>query len=98
MLTALTRKPGPELALCELEFLSRSPIDIAKALAQSIKAVDPLHIDISAFVALADSLKYPVPAFVFGYVTHAIGYAFMWSALTSLLFLGAALALKLERK
>jgi len=37
-------------------------------------------------------------AFVFGYVTHAIGYAFMWSALTSLLFLGAALALKLERK
>jgi MFS family permease len=37
-------------------------------------------------------------AFIFGYVTHAIGYAFMWSALTSLLFLGAALALKLERK
>src|SRR5438270_130448 len=37
-------------------------------------------------------------AFVFGYVTHAIGYAFMWSALTSLLLLGAALALKLERK
>jgi MFS family permease len=37
-------------------------------------------------------------AFVFGYVTHAVGYAFMWAALTSLLFLGAALALKLERK
>lgn len=43
---------------------------IAKALAQAIKAVDPLHIDISAFVAQADTLKYAVSAFVFGYVTH----------------------------
>lgn len=37
-------------------------------------------------------------AFVFGYVTHAVGYAFMWTALTALLFLGASLALKLEGK
>jgi MFS family permease len=37
-------------------------------------------------------------AFVFGYVAHAIGYAFMWTGLTSLLFLGSALALKLEGK
>ncbi len=35
-------------------------------------------------------------AFVFGYVAHAVGYAFMWCALTSLLFLGSTLALKLE--
>lgn len=37
-------------------------------------------------------------AFVFGYVTHAIGYAFMWTALTALLVLGSTLALKLEGK
>jgi MFS family permease len=37
-------------------------------------------------------------AFVFGYVTQAIGYAFMWTLLTWLLFLGGSLALKLEAK
>ncbi len=37
-------------------------------------------------------------AFVFGYVTHAVGYAFMWMLLTSLLFFGASLALKLDEK
>ncbi|MEK7701292.1 MAG: MFS transporter [candidate division NC10 bacterium] len=35
-------------------------------------------------------------SFVFGWVAHAVGYAFMWSALTSLLFLGATLSLRLE--
>jgi MFS family permease len=35
-------------------------------------------------------------AFLFGYVAHAVGYTFMWWALTSLLFLGSTLALKLE--
>jgi MFS family permease len=37
-------------------------------------------------------------AFVFGYVAHAVGYGFMWCALTSLLFLGSTLALKLEAR
>jgi MFS family permease len=37
-------------------------------------------------------------AFVFGYVTHAVGYAVMWAALTALLAAGSALSLKLERK
>jgi dimethylargininase len=31
MLTALTRKPGPRLAECALQFLERAPIDLAKA-------------------------------------------------------------------
>ena len=35
-------------------------------------------------------------AFVFGYITHGIGYAFMWTLLTSLLFAGFALSLKLD--
>src|SRR5438132_521531 len=34
---------------------------------------------------------------VFGYVTHSVGYAFMWTILTSLLFAGFALSLRLER-
>jgi MFS family permease len=37
-------------------------------------------------------------AFLFGYVTHAVGYAFMWTLLTSLLVLGSTLSLKLESK
>lgn len=37
-------------------------------------------------------------SFVFGYVTHAVGYAFMWSALTSLLFLGSTLSMRLEAR
>jgi len=35
-------------------------------------------------------------ALVFGYVTHSVGYAFMWTILTSLLFAGFALSLRLE--
>lgn len=31
MLTAITRKVSPRLAVCELEFLARQPIDIARA-------------------------------------------------------------------
>lgn len=34
MLVAFTRKPGPALAACELEFLARNPIDIDKAIEQ----------------------------------------------------------------
>jgi dimethylargininase len=34
MLTALTRKPSPRLALCELEFLPREPIDFSHAVQQ----------------------------------------------------------------
>ncbi|MBI4246567.1 MAG: MFS transporter [Candidatus Rokubacteria bacterium] len=34
-------------------------------------------------------------AFVFGYVTHAIGYGLMWSALTAVLLAGAGLSLRL---
>ena len=34
MLTAITRKVSPSLAACELEFLAREPIDLAKAIAQ----------------------------------------------------------------
>lgn len=34
MLTAVTRAPGPELALCELTHLPRQPIDVAVAVAQ----------------------------------------------------------------
>lgn len=37
-------------------------------------------------------------SFAFGYVTHAVGYAFMWTALTSLLFLGSALSMRLEAR
>ena len=36
-----------------------------------------------------------VGAFAFGYITHAIGYAFMWTMLASLLLLGAALSMSL---
>ena len=36
-------------------------------------------------------------SFLFGYVTHAVGYAFMWSALSALLLLGSALSLKLAK-
>jgi len=36
-------------------------------------------------------------ALVFGFVTHGVGYAFMWMILTSLLFAGFALSLKLAR-
>jgi len=34
-------------------------------------------------------------SFVFGYVAHAIGYAFMWLILASLLLIGCALSLTL---
>ena len=36
-------------------------------------------------------------ALVFGVVTHVVGYAFMWTLLTSLLFAGFTLSLKLDR-
>jgi MFS family permease len=36
-------------------------------------------------------------SFLFGYVTHAVGYAFMWSVLSALLLLGSALSLKLAK-
>ena len=36
-------------------------------------------------------------ALVFGWVAHGVGYAFMWTMLTSLLFIGFALSLRLER-
>jgi MFS family permease/bifunctional DNase/RNase len=36
-------------------------------------------------------------AVVFGYVTHALGYALMWAALTALLLGGAGVSLRLER-
>jgi len=36
-----------------------------------------------------------VGSFAFGYITHAIGYAFMWTMLASLLLLGAALSMSL---
>ena len=42
---------------------------IASYLAQQIKAADPLHIDITAFLAKAPTLLYPQPAFAWGYVT-----------------------------
>jgi len=34
-------------------------------------------------------------SFVFGYITHGIGYAFMWTMLASLLLLGSALSMSL---
>jgi MFS family permease len=37
-----------------------------------------------------------IGAFLFGYVTHALGYANMWLALTSLLLLGGLLSLRLS--
>src|SRR5438552_1096439 len=37
-------------------------------------------------------------AFAFGYITHAIGYAFMWVMLTSLLLIGAALSMRLVER
>ena len=36
-------------------------------------------------------------SFLFGYVTHAVGYAFMWSVLSALLLLGSALSLKMAK-
>lgn len=36
-------------------------------------------------------------SFLFGYVTHAVGYAFMWSVLSALLLVGSALSLKMAR-
>ena len=37
-------------------------------------------------------------SFTFGWVAHAVGYAFMWNGLASLLFLGAALSLRLQAR
>lgn len=37
-------------------------------------------------------------AFLFGYVTHALGYGLMWAALTALLLLGFFLSVGLERE
>jgi predicted MFS family arabinose efflux permease len=34
-------------------------------------------------------------SFVFGYVTHAVGYAYMWMLLASLLLVGCALSMTL---
>jgi hypothetical protein len=34
-------------------------------------------------------------SFAFGYVTHAIGYAFMWMMLASFFLLGTALSMSL---
>ncbi|HEY4364894.1 MAG TPA: dimethylargininase [Bryobacteraceae bacterium] len=42
MLTAITRKPSPALANCELEFLSRVAIDLAKAAEQHQRYEDCL--------------------------------------------------------
>ena len=37
-------------------------------------------------------------AFAFGYITHAIGYAFMWMMLASFLLIGAALSMRLVER
>jgi MFS family permease len=37
-------------------------------------------------------------SFVFGYVTHAVGYRFMWMMLASFLLLGAALSMRLVER
>src|SRR4029077_9090300 len=39
-----------------------------------------------------------VGSFAFGYITHAIGYAFMWTMLASFLLLGAALSMRLVER
>ena len=36
-------------------------------------------------------------SFLFGYVTHAVGYAFMWSVLSALLLVGSALSMKMAK-
>lgn len=36
-------------------------------------------------------------SFLFGYVTHAVGYAFMWSALSALLLLGSVLSMNMAK-
>ena len=36
-------------------------------------------------------------SFLFGYVTHAVGYAFMWSVLSAFLLVGSALSMKMAR-
>src|SRR5262252_6707776 len=47
MLTAITRAPSPALADCELSFLAREPIDLAKALVQH-HAYEQLLADLGA--------------------------------------------------
>ena len=37
-------------------------------------------------------------SFAFGYITHAIGYAFMWTMLASLFLLGTALSMSLTER
>jgi predicted MFS family arabinose efflux permease len=37
-------------------------------------------------------------SFVFGYVTHAVGYRYMWMMLASFLLLGAALSMRLVER
>jgi predicted MFS family arabinose efflux permease len=37
-------------------------------------------------------------SFAFGYITHAIGYRFMWMMLASFLLLGAALSMRLVER
>lgn len=36
-------------------------------------------------------------SFLFGYVTHAVGYAFMWSVLSAFLLVGSALSMKMAK-
>jgi MFS family permease len=38
-----------------------------------------------------------IGAFLFGYVTHELGYAFMWWMLTMLLIMGSAFSMRLQR-
>jgi dimethylargininase len=70
MLTALTRKPGPALDICELEFLPRQAIDVPKAIEQH-RAYEACLADLGARVVslpvdagLPDSVFVEDPAIV----------------------------------
>jgi dimethylargininase len=70
MFTAITRGVSPAMASCELTFLARAPIDLAKALEQHRAYEQVLErfgakvISLPAEAALADSMFVEDPAMV----------------------------------
>lgn len=64
MLTALTRKPGPALVRCALEYLRRQPIDFAKAQEQH-EAYEACLVDLGvAVISMAVEATLPDAVFV----------------------------------
>lgn len=64
MLTAITREVAPTLGDCQLEFLERRPIDIAKAIAQHHSYEECLRAAGAQVITLAADPEFPDGVFV----------------------------------